>query len=142
MAGRVEARVRPGGAGRPPKAPLGQERAKCPYRPQFWLRRPIRIRWEEVGHDWRTYITLLAGVLLQTGTLGLDVAYAATRVALFRCDRAGLGTRRGLVSWLAAVVAETLLGGTILCDVPHWTPNEAVTPCCKKGNERTPNCHT
>ena len=82
MAGRVEARVRPGGAGRPPKAPLGQERAKCPYRPQFWLRRPIRIRWEEVGHDWCTYITLLAGVLLQTGTLGLDVAYAAARVAL------------------------------------------------------------
>ncbi|KAI0722626.1 hypothetical protein C8Q76DRAFT_719497 [Earliella scabrosa] len=67
-----------------------------------------------------TVVALLAGVLQpEAGTLGLDVAHTAARVALLGGDRAGLRARRGLMAGLAAVVAETLLGGAVFCDVPH-----------------------
>ena len=75
-----------------------------------------------------TYIALLTPATLnpQAGTFGLDMAYASARVALLGSNRAGLGAGSGLMAGLAAVVAETLLGGAVFCDVPHWAGEEGL----------------
>lgn len=66
----------------------------------------------------KTYVAFLVRALEAQGrTLGLDVADASARVALFGGDGARLGARRRLVAWFATVVAEPLLRRTLLGDV-------------------------
>jgi hypothetical protein len=56
-----------------------------------------------------TYVALLTCALNpQVRTLGLNMPNPTARIALLGCDGTRRGTSRGLVSWLTAVVAETL----------------------------------
>ena len=54
-----------------------------------------------------------AGLQPQTGALRLDVPDATARVALLGSNRTWRRARSGLMARLAAIVAETLLRGTI-----------------------------
>ena len=67
-----------------------------------------------------THVALLTRVLEpEAGTLCLNMSDTAAGVALLGGDRAGLRARRGLMAWLAAVVAETLLRRAVLRNVPN-----------------------
>ena len=76
---------------------------------------------EEVfNHSRTTYVALLVPTLeTETRTFRLDMTDTAARVALLRRDSAGRRAGRRFVARLAAVVAQPLVGRTVLGDVPH-----------------------
>lgn len=76
-------------------------------------------RTNETGrrHETTHVASLVRALEAQRRTLGLDVADASARVALFGGDGARLGARRRLVARFATVVAEPLLRRTVLGDV-------------------------
>jgi len=73
-------------------------------------------------------VTLLACADPQAGALGLNMTHSATGVALLGRDSARRWASRRLVPWLAAVVAETLLGGAVLRNVAEVAALEAPLP--------------
>lgn len=95
------------------------------------------------GRSIRTHITLLARPLNPQGrALCLDMTNPSARVTLLSSNTARLRASGRFMSGLPAVVAETLLRGTILRNVTHYNQWMRSFSYNDKVSASTHDCHT